>query len=250
MEIQAAEFFNGPLAAFHRLLELAVGRRVRSRRVRAESNSSAKEPAEPRAQDHSLLFFRQSVPGTRGESLAPSDLLFNMNTLGDNAATAIRHWNARYPNLWPVLAFYFMLDPRYDLDSGLELHFVNALSAIEHLHRVTSGRPRGKGDALQMQLAALVDGMPKQAQFLFEPRDDFIKGVVATRSHLLHGQIAGKQTLTGKSLWKALNKLRLILQSGFLQQMKLGKSQMADFLGRTREFRRLQGYRETENANA
>ena len=173
-----------------------------------------------------------------------------MNTLGDHAPTAIQHWNARYPDLWPVLAFYFMLDPQYDLDSGLELHFINALSAIEHLHRVTSGRQRGKADTLEMQLATLIDGMPQRAQNLFEPRDEFIGGVVATRSHLLHAQIAGKKTLTGKSLWKALSGLRLILQSGFLEQMELDKLQMVDFLGRTREFRRLQGYRETENSNA
>jgi hypothetical protein len=250
VEMPAAEFFNGPLAAFHRLLELAVGRRVRSRRVRVESSSSIKEAAGPRGKDHSLLFFRQTVPGARRESFEPSDLLFNMNTLGDHAPTAIQHWNARYPDLWPVLAFYLMLDPQYDLDSGLELHFINALSAIEHLHRVTSGRQRGKADTLEMQLATLIDGMPQRAQNLFEPRDEFIGGVVATRSHLLHAQIAGKKTLTGKSLWKALSGLRLILQSGFLQQMELDKLQMADFLGRTREFRRLQGYRETENSNA
>jgi hypothetical protein len=238
-----AEYFAGPTAAFQRLVELAAGRRVRIRSVRAESSRSLRPGVGRQIRDHSLLFFRQTVPGPDLDNPYPSDLLFNISSLGDRASSAIQNWNTRYSHTWPVLSFYFMLDPRFDLDAGLELHFINALSAIEHLHRVNSGRKRGKTTALDMQLSQLIDAMPHRFGFLFEPQDEFIAGVVATRSHLLHGQIRGKQTLQGKPLWMTVNALRLIIQLGLFKQMALDEPLLIDILGRTREVRLLDSYK-------
>jgi hypothetical protein len=189
--------------------------------------------------DHALLFFRQKITDNVVANLYPSDLLFNISSLGDQASPAIQNWHRSYSKLWPVIAFYFMLDPRFDLDTGLELHFINALSAIEHLHRLTSGRQRGKSRSLEAQLSGLIDKVPQKPDFLFEPRGEFISAVVATRSHLLHGQLAGKKTLAGKTLWMALTRLRLIIQAGFFRHMELNDEQVAGILRRTREYRRL-----------
>lgn len=246
-ETPIGSFFSGPVAAFHRLLDLACGRPMAIRRVLAQRASTSRSAGRVARETASAMVFRQPPAKDGRAELYPDDLVFNCETLGLQASDVLIRWHAKYSSLWAALAFYFLLHPGYDLDVGLELHFINAITAVEHFDRVT--RPssqRGKADKMDKQLFRLFNLLPECAKSLLGAKNEFIKSVVATRSHLLHAQAHGAPVLQGRRLWLALNGLRLMLQAGFLAQMGLEEPLLSSAVVRTKEFKRLKAYAEAD----
>jgi hypothetical protein len=131
------------------------------------------------------------------------------------------------------------------------LHFLTAITAIEHLHRNTrTGRNRGKSDGLDKQLLDLLGRMPGSVAAVFGNLQQFVTAITSNRSHLLHGQpVSSNRRLAGKELWKVLNGLRLIVFAGLLRQIGLEDGPIEQAATKSPEFRRLEAYRTAEASN-
>lgn len=280
-ETHFQEFLAGPLASLHHLLTFALGRRAPIIAVEATTLRTAISFEGKELHPASKLFFGQKHALPLPDREHPLRFLFTLGGLGDGLSDAVINWQKGFNAFRDALDFYFSIDPESDTDVALEHHFLSVTDALESYHRqvgkkqfdlpeadhearlkkVLESAPPEHRDWLESKLQhsnevslrsrtkQLYDEQPENVKELLGKRSQIAGDIVDTRNYLIHHSIKLKASaLSGLELWRAIKKVRLILQVCFLRQMGLPDDAISAVIVRSRDYLVLQQHSKKETS--
>ena len=264
------EFFSGPLASIHYLLQFSIGRRVPMIDLLAFTERMDREIGGRKFSPNVQIFFAQKRPLPLPPRRLPPALLFTIAALGPKHSENLERWHQGFGSFRDALDFYFSLDPVADTDVATQHHFLNAANAFEALHRVIgkkqtietkeeydkrigdilkpfTGKLRqwlkgklkhGNEVSLEDRLKELYECSPSEVKKLLGDRT-FANKIATTRNALIHHSEELKQRAPLKSatdLWNATLQLRLLIELEFLRQMGIEESTLPQIVTRSSNF--------------
>lgn len=281
-ETHFQEFLTGPLASFHYLLTLALGHRAPIIAVEAKTPRTAISFEGKELFPASKLFFGQKHALPLPDREHPLRFLFTLAGLGDGLSGAAINWQKGFNAFRDALDFYFSIDSESDTDVALEHHFLSVTDALESYHRSVGEKqfdlpeaeheirfkkilevsPHEHRDWLESKLQhsnevslrsrakQLYDEQPENVRELLGKKSQFAGRIVDTRNYLIHHSPKLKASaLSGLELWRAIKKVRLVLQVCFLRQMGLPDEAISGAIVKSRDYLVLQQHSKRGNSN-